>query len=439
MNTSQKFAKYVTSSVLGMVGLSCYILADTYFVSAGVGGLGLAALNIAIPIFSLISGTGLMAGIGAASRFTALRAAKDKNAENIFTNICAFGMAAGVLITLLGFVFSEEICLLLGADTETLAYTDEYLKTLMCTSLLFIMNNILTAFVRNDGNPRLSMAAMLIGSFANILLDYLFIFPLGLGMFGAAAATASAPIISMLILSLHFLKKSNTFRLMKCRISPRAIASCLSMGIFSFVTELSSGIVMVFFNRSVFSLAGNTGVAAYGIIANVALVAVSIFTGISQGIQPLVSVSAAEKNKPELSKILRLACVLSLAVAGILFAAAYFFREPTVALFNKEKDAEMTALACRGLVLYFTGFFAAGLNIIAAAFCAACTKTKESFLISMMRGVIFILPAILILSHTAGTDGIWLSFGTAEALTLVFSAVTTVRYFRKFAKSAKSS
>ena len=187
MNTSQKFAKYVTSSVLGMVGLSCYILADTYFVSAGVGGLGLAALNIAIPIFSLISGTGLMAGIGAASRFTALRAAKDKNAENIFTNICAFGMAAGVLITLLGFVFSEEICLLLGADTETLAYTDEYLKTLMCTSLLFIMNNILTAFVRNDGNPRLSMAAMLIGSFANILLDYLFIFPLGLGMFGAAA------------------------------------------------------------------------------------------------------------------------------------------------------------------------------------------------------------------------------------------------------------
>ena len=418
MNTSQKFAKYVTSSVLGMVGLSCYILADTYFVSAGVGGLGLAALNIAIPIFSLISGTGLMAGIGAASRFTALRAAKDKNAENIFTNICAFGMAAGVLITLLGFVFSEEICLLLGADTETLAYTDEYLKTLMCTSLLFIMNNILTAFVRNDGNPRLSMAAMLIGSFANILLDYLF---------------------SMLILSLHFLKKSNTFRLMKCRISPRTIASCLSMGIFSFVTELSSGIVMVFFNRSVFSLAGNTGVAAYGIIANVALVAVSIFTGISQGIQPLVSVSAAEKNKPQLSKILRLACVLSLAVAGILFAAAYFFREPMVALFNKENDAEMTALACRGLVLYFTGFFAAGLNIIAAAFCAACTKTKESFLISMMRGVIFILPAVLILSRTAGTDGIWLSFGTAEALTLVFSAVTTVRYFRKFAKSAKSS
>ena len=439
MNASQKFAKYVTSSVLGMLGLSCYILADTYFVSAGVGGLGLAALNIAIPIFSLISGTGLMAGIGAASRFTALRAAKDKNAENIFTNICAFGMAAGVLITLFGFAFSEEICLLLGADAEILAYTDEYLKTLMCTSLLFIMNNILTAFVRNDGNPRLSMAAMLLGSFANIFLDYLFIFPLGLGMFGAAAATASAPLVSMLILSLHFLKKSNTFRLIKCRISPRAIAACLSMGTFSLITELSSGVVMVFFNRSVFSLAGNTGVAAYGIIANIALVAVSIFTGISQGIQPLVSVSAAEKNKPELSKILRLSCALSLAVAGLLFAAAFLFREPMVALFNKESDAEMAALACRGLVLYFTGFFAAGLNIIAAAFYAACTNTKESFLISMMRGVILILPAVLILPRAAGTDGIWLSFGTAEALTLVFSAVTIVRYFRKFAKSAKSS
>lgn len=439
MSFTQKFIKYVTSSVLGMIGLSCYILADTYFIASGIGGLGLAALNIALPIFSVISGIGLMAGIGAASRFSALRAAKDKRAERVFSNICVFGAATGALITLLGIVFSKEICLFLGTDAETLALTDEYLKTLMCTSLFFIMNNILTAFVRNDGNPRLSMTAMLVGSFANIILDYLFLFPLKLGMFGAAAATASAPLISILILSLHFLTKSNTFRLLKCRISLCEIAACLSMGIFSLITELSSGIVMALFNRAIFSLEGNAGIAAYGIIANIALVAVSIFTGISQGIQPLASVAAAEKNKEALSKILRLACALSLAVAGLLFASVYFFREPMVAIFNKEGDGGISVLACRGLTLYFTGFFAAGINITAAAFHAACTKARESFLISVMRGVIFIIPTVLILARIAGTDGIWLSFSMAEAITLAFSVIITVRYFRKFAKSAKSS
>lgn len=439
MNPSKQFAKYVTSSVLGMLGLSCYILADTYFISAGIGELGLAALNIAIPVFNLISGIGLMTGVGAASRFSAYRAAKDKRADVLFSHACAFGLAAGIVLTVGGALFSEKLCLLLGADGETLALTNEYLKTLMCTSLLFILNNILTAFVRNDGNPRLSMAAMMTGSFANILLDYVFIFPLRLGMFGAAAATASAPLISMLILSLHFITKANTFHPMKCRISPRLLCACLSMGIFSLITELSSAVVMILFNHSIFALEGNTGVAAYGVIANIALVAVSIFTGISQGLQPLASVSAAENDRKALARGLRLSLLLALFVSALLLLTAILFGEPITALFNKQGDAKLAALAERGLVLYFTGFFAAGINIVCAAFAAACARVRESFVISILRGAVLIVPAVLFLPEIAGTDGIWLSFPAAEALTLLFSVLFLVSFFRKFAKSAKSS
>ncbi len=439
MSYITKFTKYITASVLGMIGLSCYILADTYFVSVGIGELGLAALNIAIPIFNLISGIGLMTGVGAASRFSAYRASGDKRAESIFTNACVFGFLSGILITVLGIVFSEELCFLLGADEETISYTNEYLQTLMCTSLFFILNNIFTAFVRNDGNPRLSMAAMLIGSFANIILDYIFIFPLKLGMFGAAAATASAPLISMGILSLHFITKTNTFRLQKCRIAPSIIFSCLTVGIFSLITELSSGIVMVIFNRSILEPEGNTGVAAYGIIANIALVAISIFTGISQGLQPLASVAAAEKNKKELWNGLRLSCILAFSIAALLLIFAVLFRGPLVSLFNKEDDTKLSELAQRGLIIYFTGFFAAGINIICASFTAACAKVRESFFISIFRGIVFILPSVLILSRIAGTDGIWFSFCMAEMLTLCFSVVFVLSFFRKFEKSAKSS
>ena len=109
------------------------------------------------------------------------------------------------------------------------------------------------------------------------------------------------------------------------------------------------------------------------------------------------------------------------------------------ALFNKQGDAKLAALAERGLVLYFTGFFAAGINIVCAAFAAACARVRESFVISILRGAVLIVPAVLFLPEIAGTDGIWLSFPAAEALTLLFSVLFLVSFFRKFAKSAKSS
>lgn len=434
MTFFSRFSKYVSSAVLSMIGFSCYILADTYFISAGVGGLGLAALNFAIPIFSMISGVGLMSGVGAASLFSAMRAKRDSRADALFTNACLFGLAVSLVISLLGIAFSTPISRLLGADTDTLTYTNEYLKTLMCMAPLFIMNNILTAFVRNDGNPRLSMAAMLIGSFSNILLDYVFIFPMKLGMFGAAAATAAAPLISICVLSLHFIKKMNTFSFRRCRISLRLIGMFLGMGVFSLVTEVSSGVVMTVFNRVILAMAGNTGVAAYGVIANIALVAISVFTGISQGIQPLVSVAAAGENRTELRRTLCYAAVLSLAISGILMAAAILFRVPIVSVFNSEKDAALTEIAEHGLPLYFLGFFPAGLNIIAASFLSACEKAKEGFLVSLLRGIVLILPAVLILPRFLDMDGVWLSFGTAEILTLGVSLLCILSFLRQFAK-----
>lgn len=439
MKFLQTYIKYISSGVLGMLGLSCYILADTYFISAGVGNLGLTALNIAIPVFSMISGVGLMIGVGASARFSSMRARADQRANNLFANACCFGLAAGLLITFIGIAFSQELCQILGADKETLAYTNEYLKTLMCTSLLFIMNNILTAFVRNDGNPRLSMTAMLVGSFSNIILDYVFIFPMKLGMFGAAAATAVAPTVSMMILSLHFITKANTFSLRRCRISLRLIGLCLYTGVFSFITELSSGLVTLAFNRVILDKAGNIGVAAYGIIANVALVAISVFTGISQGLQPIASVACARGNRRELHRAFRYSCILSLAFSVILMLCAIFFHREIVAIFNSEKSTEMAALAEHGLPLYFIGFFPAGLNIITASFLSACEKPKESTVLSFLRGIIFILPSVFLLSSIAGINGVWLSFGTAESLTFFFSVGFTVLFLRKFEKINKQT
>lgn len=285
-----EFMQYTALNVLGMIGLSCYILADTFFVSKGLGADGLAALNLAIPVYSFIHGTGLMLGIGGATKYSILKGQKMScDTNTVFTNTVYTGILAAFIFMAAGFFLSGDITSLLGADTAVFSMTKTYLRVIMLFAPAFILNDICICFVRNDGNPRLSMFAMLTGSLSNIILDYLFIFPLDMGIFGAVLATGMAPVISMLVLSIHWLKGKNRFYLQKTGMSPELIFSILPLGFPSLITELASGIVMIAFNRIILRLQGNTGVAAYGVVANLSLVVLSIYTGIAQGMQPLVS------------------------------------------------------------------------------------------------------------------------------------------------------
>lgn len=168
-----------------------------------------------------------------------------------------------------------------------------YLKFILIFAPAFIINDVLICFVRNYNNPNLSMYAMLVGSLSNIILDYIFIFifPLQLGIFGTVFATGLAPITSILILSLPPIKRKNQFHFIKIKPNIKITLNTLSLGFPSLVTEVSCGIVIIVFNMIILNLIGNIGVAAYGIVANLSLVVVAVYTGIAQGIQPLISKS----------------------------------------------------------------------------------------------------------------------------------------------------
>ena len=289
-NYFKEFAKYTSLNVLGMIGLSCYILADTFFVSKALGANGLAALNLAIPIYSFINGSGLMIGMGGATKYSIFKSQNNfKKANNIFTQAFFLVVTMAAIYFLIGILFSGPLARVLGATKSVYDMSSVYLRVILVFAPMFMMNNLLLCYVRNDGAPQLSMMAMLGGSFSNIVLDYVFMFPLDMGIFGAAFATGLAPVISILILSPFFIKKLNNFKLVKTKLVDRHILDIVSSGLPSLVTEVSSGIVMIIFNMIILNLAGNTGVAAYGVIANLSLVVISIYTGISQGIQPLLS------------------------------------------------------------------------------------------------------------------------------------------------------
>ncbi len=406
---------YVTRSVLSTFGLSLYILADTFFIANGVGTLGLTALNIALPLFNLLNGLGLLLGMGGATLFVL------KKGKTYFSELLLTGILLGVVFTFLGLTAVRPLATLLGASTATLHLTSTYLRFILVMAPFFICNNLVLAFIRNDNNPQLAMKAMLFSSFFNIIFDYIFVFPLKMGMAGAALATVLSPVLSLLILSSHR-KKANrrlVFKFTKLRI--KTITRSAQLGLSSFLTEMSTGISILVFNQVLLSLSGDIAVAAYGILANILLVALALFTGVAQGVQPLISQATANKEIQKVFYYLHYGFKVSFTLALLLYLIVLIFKIPIVAIFNSENNSALAKLALNGLPLYFLALFGACFNIILSIFFAAVGKAKQSFIIALLRGYLLILPFVILLGKTFGLTGVWLSLPLSEGLTLVIA------------------
>lgn len=429
----QEFRKYIVFSILGMLGSSGTIFADTFFVSNRLGSEGLAALNIAISVFGLINGTGVMMGSGGAVHYTVCRSQKrEKEASQIFT--LAFGMAAvvGVCFVLTGLCGASQIAGMLGADPEILPLCEVYLKTVLCFGPCFVMNQLFMIFIRNDGNPKLAMGVMVAGSLANIVLDYIFIYPLNLGIFGAALATGLSPVIGLAVASLHVLTGRNRFRFEAVKVKPAGVVKLIKTGISGFINEFSSSIVLVVFNLLILEYAGNTGVAAYGIVANLALVVTAVFNGIAQGIQPLLSRAYGKAASDEIGYLYRKAMILAFSAGAAVLCFSWICTPALVSVFNSESNDILQCLAEEGVKYYFTGFLFAGCNYLTVSLFSTTEKEKRAFALSAFRGCIGIVAAAWLFSVRWGLKGVWISFPIVEAAVMTVSA-------EQFRKSLKIS
>lgn len=416
----RKFMRYTILSVLGTLGVSCYILADTFFIAQGLGTEGLAALNLAIPVYNFIYGIGLMLGMGGATRFSICRIRREqKTADEEYTHTIVLAVLCSFFFVITGLFFSGPLTAWLKADGEVFAMTDTYLRWLLIFAPAFIMKDILLCFIRNDEDPKLPMLAMLVGSFSNIVLDYIFIFPLELGMFGAVIATGMSAVISILIMMPHFLGKKNGFHLIRTPIRAEVIRRNLSLGFPSLIGQVSGGIVMIIFNMIILDLEGNTGVAAYGVIANLSLVIVATYTGIAQGSQPLLSEFYGKGEAGRTRRILNYGLVFMAVLSVVLYALTVLWAEPIALAFNSEKDSRLQAIAVEGLKLYFTSNLFVGFNTILAIYFSSVEKPLPAHLISVLRGLVLIIPMAVVLGGLLGMTGVWLAYPVTEGITAV--------------------
>lgn len=425
------FIRYVAFNMLGMIGISFYILADTFFVSKALGSLGLAALNFTIPAYTAMTATGLLLGVGGATQYAILYTRnKIQEGNRIFSLLCVGALVLSIVFITIACTCIHGLTTLLGADAETSPYAVVYLRILFLYSPAFLLNQLMIAFVRNDGDPALAMGGMIFGSFVNIVLDYVFMFPLDMGIKGAALATGFSPICSLLVLSCHFLKKSNHLKLQKFRVKFSIIKKTFQLGISSWITEISSGIVLTGFNIVILKLEGNTGVAAYGIVANISLVALAIFSGIAQGVQPLISQCYGRAELIRMKRFRYLAVGVAMGLAVIFYGIMILFRDEVIQVFNSEQNQALIPLAKEGIALYFVGFIFAGVNAVEAAGCSAVERAGAGFLIAILRGCLIILPLLFIMAELFQMTGVWLTFPLAEFLTMII-ALFLVRRTKK--------
>ena len=423
MNLTKQYFKYVSQNIFGLLGTSCYILADTYFIAQAAGTDGVTLLNLCLPIYNLIFAFGSMIGLGSATRYAILQAQGDARAQRYFSNAIFSACILSVPFLLAGLFCPEALLRLMGGDAEIVALGVGYTRIFLLFTPFFMCNYIVSAFTRNDGDPSLAMVATLSGSLFNVVFDYIFMFPMGLGLPGAALATAVSPVLSICICSRHFFKKSNTLRFLRRAPSIRLLAQSCPLGVSGFVGELSSGVTTTVFNLLLLRLSGNVAVAAYGVIANFALVATAIFNGVAQGAQPLVSSCYGKNDMGGAKKLLFLGTGTALALAAVLYGVVVGFTDPLVAVFNSENSLQMAAFAHTGMRVYFVGYFFAGFNIVAAGYLGAVNRPAEASATSLCRGMVAIVACSLVLSAWFGMNGVWAAFPASEALTALLTVV----------------
>lgn len=411
------YLKYFLPTVGAALVTSIYILFDTIFIGQGIGGDGLAALNIVLPIYSLVFGVGYLIGVGGSTVLGIERGrGHNKKAIDIFSLSIYMAVIISILFFIIGKFFMDDIAIMLGATNITRELIREYMDIVAFGFIPFTIGSTLQGFVRVDKNPKRAMIATIIGGMLNIVLDYVFVFSLNMGMFGAGLATVLSYTISTIILLTHFISKNNTLKLTYKCFKSSYIMRIINNGIPSFFIEMSTGIIIYLFNFQLLKFIGETGVTAYSIISNTAIIFISISNGISQTIQPIVSINVGAKKYSRAMELRKIAFYVAIVFGLISAICGFLFPEQIIKIFVTPTD-EVNQIAIIAIRIYFIAFITMGANIVLGGYFQAIEMSKIAIFISLLRGLVIVGVMIFILPIILGVNGIWLSVPLTEVIT----------------------
>ena len=423
---------YIVRNVIAIMGMSLYVLIDTLFISIAAGALGLTTLNLVLPLFNVFNGVGLLLGVGGATIFSLNKVLHPDRVKDLYSQLIIFAAGLGIILAILLNVFATPVVNFLGANDQTRQMAIIYLRICAWSGPLYMCNYITINFVRNDGNPTLTMRATLTETLSVILIDWFFIFGCGLKMEGAALAVLFSPLISLIILSRHRRFANRQLQLHWSRPQLVNLGRSAKLGVAAALNELSTGVSIYFFNHVLLQLADNYAVAAYGVISNIAIVVLAIANGVALGVQPIASREYGQKHFASVKTALKTGMVITLLLATISFIILLVFKLPIISAFNTAHSTQLVKYASVGLPIYFTSAFFSALNLLFILFLTATNAARSSFTLSILRGYVILLPAILILAALVGINGVWAAVPVTEFLVCIIAAILVHQRIKQF-------
>lgn len=411
--------KSAAPAVIGMLLQSIYIMIDGMFVGQGTGPLGLAAVNLSMPIMQLGTALAFMLVIGG-STYTAIALGENDSdkASQTFSMVGKAILYVSIGFALLGSIGAEGIATITGADAQTHSMVTGYIRILSMTMPFFMMTMLLETGMRVVGQPMKSMMVLSFGAILNVGLDWILIMKLSMGVNGAAIATGISQMISMFILLRFYLKPGFSLNLQNTPISMKVLKPVIFNGSSEFATGIALGISTYLFNVILMNLKGNMAVSAYSIIGYISQIVFMIHYGLAAGMQPIVSFNYGAKNTERYKATLRLSLIVASAVGVLASVVLLTAAEPITRLFVGSRldllDITLTASTYAAFI-----YVPAGVNIIMSGYYTAIDKPAESVTIAIFRSLVFIIIGLMVLPNIFGINGVWATMPGAELLTLI--------------------
>lgn len=428
-----RLIRFTLPSIVMMIFTSIYSVVDGLFVSNFVGKTPFAAINLIMPILIILGALGFMIGTGGSAIVAKTLGEGDPaRANRYFSMLVYTTVVGGAVLAAAGELSLPIVSELLGAEGAMLQDCILYGRIILAALPAFMLQNVFQSFMITAEKSCLGLAVTVAAGLTNMVLDFVFIVPLGWGLAGAAIATAISQVIGGAVPIVYFARKNDSLlRLTKAKFEGRILLRTCTNGSSELMSNISASIVTMLYNFQLMRLAGEDGIAAYGVVMYVNFVFSAIFIGYSIGAAPVIGYHYGAQNHAELKNLFRRSLVLVVISGVAMTVLAELLAQPLTHVFVGY-DAGLYALTVRGFMLYSISFLVSGVNIFGSAFFTALNNGLVSAAISFLRTLVFQVAVVLLLPLLLGIDGIWLAIVAAEllalAVTLVFFIVKRKQY-----------
>ncbi len=425
------FGKMFFPTLLGMLLASTVNIADGAFVGHGVGSDALAAVNIVAPFFLVTAGVGLMFGVGVSVVASVHLSRGNVHAANLnVTQAFAVGTLQMAALSLAVTLFPGPTARLLGASDGLMPYALDYMRWIIPALPFYMLMSIGLFVLRLDGSPVWAMACNALPALLNVVLDYLFIFPLNMGIGGAALATALSELFGCIAVLAYMLRWRRTLRFCRVKLTrtsmaltARNIGYQVKLGASSLIGELAIACTMLTGNFVFIRRLGDDGVAAFSVACYCFPLVFMVGNAIAQSAQPILSYNYGAGLSARVRETRRLALWLA-GVCGILMSLLGVTESPFVVSLFLPQGTAAGLIAAEGLPLFSLAFLFFALNLVIIGYFQSLERFKRATAFMLLRGFVFVVPSLLLLPLAAGDLGLWLAIPLSEMLT--FAAIILV-------------